>query len=395
MVQQINLGKRRAVFITNIPAPYRVAMLNLAGRLLSSQNVELKVLFSAAGYRRRHYWKGSIAKATFSYKILSDPTFHIGPESFVSVGLSVPGALHEEKPDVVVAGGFSFPSLFAAWYTSRKSIPLLIFSGETLYQESQRPLKWSRKMIRKLLLNRSVGGIAYGSAAKELLMSYNLDEANVFIAINSIDTDEFISMLDSAHDDTTRSVPLMPRMLFVGDLRPGKGVEFALRALKIVQQEYHLEIAFDIVGGGEDLKRMKQLAGDLRLREIRFHGSMSNEELLPFYLRSSFFVFPSVYDIYGLVMVEAAAAGLPIIASRFAGGTVDIVENGRNGFVIDPTDIHELAERIRELCKDPEKRKAMGEYSRSVIADKVNIQKNAEGFVDGIMSVLNRYGHAG
>lgn len=385
----MNLNKEKAVFLTNIPAPYRVAMLNYAQPLLNEKGISLKVLFSSAGYKRRNYWEGSLNGASFSYCILNDFHVQFFSEKFFSTGWSVKKVLEEEKPSVIVSGGFSLPSIFACNYARKHNIPFLIYSGETNLQSQRRHLSWLRKQQRKYLLSRCAAYIAYGAEAKAFLISSGANETKVFVVINSIDTEQFRLMLLKAKNGNKKLLSAQPKMLFVGNLQKLKGLEHVLSALRIVQHEYKISLSFDIVGDGPDSNRLRWLAKKFIIKDMLFWGSKSYEEVAPFYAQSDFFVFPSLYDIYGLVMVEAAAAGLPIIASKFAGGTVDVVQDGCNGFIVDPTDIYELAGRIKELCEDPQKRLAMGKQSLKIVEEKINIHKSAEGFMDAIMHGLN------
>ncbi len=386
----MTLNEKKAVFLTNVPAPYRVAMLNYAQLLLNEKGISLKVLFSAAGYKRRSYWEGSLIKANFSYRILNDLHVQLFSEKFLSTGWSVIKALGEERPSVIVSGGFSLPSIFACHYAREHNIPFVIYSGETNLQAQRHRGRWLRNKVRNYLLSQCAAYIAYGTEAKTFLTSYGVDEKKVFVAINSIDTEHFRSMLLKARNGKKKKSPIAkPKMLFVGNLQGLKGLEYVLRALKIVQHEYGISLSFDIVGDGPDAYRLKRLVQELMLKDVVFWGAKRYEEVAPFYAQSDFFVFPSLYDIYGLVMVEAAAAGLPIIASKFAGGTVDVVQNGKNGYVIDPTDTEEVAARIRELCLDPQKRREMGQPSLEIINQSVNIHKSAEGFANAIEYALN------
>lgn len=380
----MNLNKTKAILLTNIPAPYRVAMLNYAQPLLNENNISLKVLFSAAGYKRRNYWEGSLSGASFSYRILDDFHIQLFSEKFFSTGWSVKKALDEEKPSVIVSGGFSLPSIFACNYARKHNIPFLIYSGETNLQSQRRHLSWLRKQQRKYLLSRCAAYIAYGAEAKAFLISSGANETKVFVAINSIDTEQFRLMLLKAKNGNKKLLSAQPKMLFVGNLQKLKGLEHVLSALRIVQHEYKISLSFDIVGDGPDSNRLRWLANKFIIKDMLFWGSKSYEEVAPFYAQSDFFVFPSLYDIYGLVMVEAAAAGLPIIASKFAGGTVDVVQDGKNGYVIDPTNIEEFAARIKELCENRQRCWEMGKASLDIIKNSVNIRKSAEGFVESI-----------
>lgn len=376
---------QKAVFVTNVPAPYRVAMLNRVSQELARHGVNLKVLFWAAGYRRRLYWEGAINAAKFDYRILADRTLLVGREKLVSIGTSLPAILSEEQPTVVISAGFSLPSVFAARYCSKGNIPFVIYSGETERQAKRRRGEIIRRHVRKRLLARSTCCIAYGTESRKFLESYGVAPARIFTSINSIDTDAFRLLLQTAAVSTAES----PTMLYVGNLHPLKGLRYALKALHIVQAS-GTDLRFDVVGGGPDGDRLKVLAKQLSLGNVHFWGPMSNQDVVKFYARSSFFVFPSLYDIFGLVMVEAATSGLPIIASRLAGGTVDVVQDSINGYVVNPEDVDTMAQRMTLLSRDVAQREMMGKASLQLIAQSINIQESGRGFARGILGALGR-----
>lgn len=364
-------------------------MLNHAFTLLQQQSIEMKAIFAAAGYKRRSYWKNTLDGAVFPYRFLPDINLQIGSEKLFTIGYSIPRILREECPQVVVSAGFSSTSLFASSFCRRQSIPFIIHSGETARQAKRRRLEWLRKSVRQVLLNQCERCIAYGQESKAFLLGYGLRNEQIDIAINSVDTDQFLNRIASIPlKDISHNKGERPRMLFVGNLQKLKGVEFVLRALHILQREKQKGPSFNIIGDGPDRERLEALTKALSLRDIYFLGALSHDDILPFYANSDFFIFPSLYDIFGLVMVEAAAAGLPIIASKFAGGTIDIIEDGVNGIVSDPRDIVRLARNIQELCQNASRREQMALSAKRVVVDRVNIRKTAVGFSESILKVL-------
>lgn len=378
---------KKAVFITNVPAPYRVAMLNHAVAMLAQAEIELVVVFAAAGYRRRAYWRDNLKKVRFPYRMLDDPSLEIGEKLF-NFSFSLPRVLNREKADLLVLPAFSIPSQLAYLHIFRRKIPFLIYSGETPVQAARRRLEWFRIRARRFFLSRCAGCIAYGTESRQFLMDYGVPEERVFVAINSIDTEAFMAA-QASRKPKPRDESAPPRMLYVGNLQKLKGLDLALKALHRAGQSGP-EIAFDIVGGGPDESRLKHLVQELRLERVVFWGAKPYEEIPDFYAAADFLIFPSLYDIFGLVMVEAAAMGLPIIASSRAGGTVDVVRDGWNGYSVDPEDTEHLAECIADLRDHPEKRGIMGAHSRQIIAERVNIQKSAEGFCRAISQTLER-----
>jgi glycosyltransferase involved in cell wall biosynthesis len=78
------------------------------------------------------------------------------------------------------------------------------------------------------------------------------------------------------------------------------------------------------------------------------------------YTEADVFAFPTLDDPFGIVVLEAAAAGLPVVASPFGGATLDLVADGRTGFVADPDDTATWARALIELARDPDLRRRLG-----------------------------------
>jgi UDP-glucose:(heptosyl)LPS alpha-1,3-glucosyltransferase len=118
-----------------------------------------------------------------------------------------------------------------------------------------------------------------------------------------------------------------------------------------------------VVGKGNE-KQFKILARDLGISDRVFFVGVA-QELEKYYMGADIFAMPSRFDTFGLVVLEAMAAGLPVIISRNVGAR-DLVRHGINGFIlsVDPL-IAEIATSL-SLMMDPEKRKTMGENGRRV-----------------------------
>lgn len=108
----------------------------------------------------------------------------IGSEKLLSLGWSLPDVLKNEKPDVIVAAGFSLPTIFAYRYAAKHDIPFIIYSGETRLQ-SWRQLEWLRKSVRQYLFLRSSARIVYGEEARQFLPENDVNSKNVFATITT------------------------------------------------------------------------------------------------------------------------------------------------------------------------------------------------------------------
>jgi len=150
------------------------------------------------------------------------------------------------------------------------------------------------------------------------------------------------------------------------------------------------KIVLHIIGDGTERVNLEKLAKALGLdKEVFFWGYKQKEELPLFYSIADVFVFPSLYDIWGLVLVEAMACGLPVICSNLAGVAKDVVQNGLNGFVVAPTDYTKMAKYISLLLGDKALQLKMGRKSKEIIRTKINLEKSAEGFQKAIEHVFS------
>ena len=105
-----------------------------------------------------------------------------------------------------------------------------------------------------------------------------------------------------------------------------------------------------------------------------------------YYGLADLFVLPSIREEWGLVLNEAAASGLPLIATETTGAAFDLIDEGKNGFCVPGGDHEALRNAILKVFGNSELRKSMGEYSRKKV-EGFSPEKCAEGF---IRAILNR-----
>lgn len=161
-------------------------------------------------------------------------------------------------------------------------------------------------------------------------------------------------------------------LLFVGRLVERKGVHVLLDALARLDPSH--PVVLRVVGGGPERGALEERTARLGLGDrVVFEGFVPSEELAERFDRCDAFVLPAVVDAkgdtegLGVVLLEAMTYGKPVIASA-AGGIVDIVRDGRNGFLVPPGDVDALAGAVRECMADPERRRAMGRNGREDVA---------------------------
>ncbi len=136
---------------------------------------------------------------------------------------------------------------------------------------------------------------------------------------------------------------------------PRKRMDVLLRATALLRDRIpQLEVR--IVGGGLEYRRLRQLATELRIEPIlRWVGDVNANELAAEYKRCDVFCLPSAQEGFGIVFLEAMAAGKPIVAARAAA----VPEVVRNGVLVEPEDADALAEGLLSLYRDPNRRKTL------------------------------------
>ena len=164
-------------------------------------------------------------------------------------------------------------------------------------------------------------------------------------------------------------------LLFVGRLRIRKGVEVLLQSLALRRDLPLLMIA----GDGEHRTRIEERAAALGLGpdRVRFVGRASAAEVRELLAGARALVVPSIYEGMPLVILEAMAAGLPVVASRVS-GIPEVVEDGTTGWLVPCEDPDALARALAELSSDPAAARARGEAGRRRVAREFRPELAAE-----------------
>lgn len=166
------------------------------------------------------------------------------------------------------------------------------------------------------------------------------------------------------------------RLLYVGRLDVVKGLPVLFEALAKVS-ERHSQLRLDLIGDGLDRQRLEELAERLSIADrVGFLGYRSQAEVRKELAESDGFVMSSFAEGVPVVLMEAMAAGLPVIATRIA-GVAELVEEGASGYLVPPGDADSLADRIDRLAVDPERRAAMGRVGRQAVAESFNLEREA------------------
>ena len=153
-------------------------------------------------------------------------------------------------------------------------------------------------------------------------------------------------------------------LLFVGRLRIRKGVEVLLHAIDRLRVS-HPKVRLVIAGGGEHAEKIREKVSQLELqREVSLLGPCAPEEVPGLMAGAVALIVPSIYEGMPLVILEAMAADLPVIASMVS-GIPEVVEDGQSGWLVPAEDVDALVEAVDEVLKHPQEAVRRGRVGRS------------------------------
>jgi glycosyltransferase involved in cell wall biosynthesis len=204
-------------------------------------------------------------------------------------------------------------------------------------------------------------------AIQQEMVGAGVARERIHLLPHGVDVERFRPADDAERRALRQSLGLPEGVLAVysGRLLRGKGLETLVEAM--ASPALPGELGLVLLGSGEgqldvepELRRRVEERG-LAAR-VSFAGRVAH---VADYLRAAdIFVFPSLFEALGIALVEAAACGLPAVASR-TGGIVDVVEDGRSGLLVPPGDAAALASALAALASDAGRRAALGHEARA------------------------------
>jgi glycogen(starch) synthase len=187
-----------------------------------------------------------------------------------------------------------------------------------------------------------------------LLTRAGVDPDRVTVIPSGIDPQLFAHPGDDPLPPSTR-----PRVLYVGRLHAQKGVQTLLRAVPLLRSDVDVVV----IGDGPHRAELERLAGELGVGDrVRFLGFLHHDRVPDALRAADLLVMPSRYEELGSTLLEAMAAGLPVVASN-TGGIPSVVEDGVTGRLVEPDDVASFARAIDEVVGDADARALMSAYA--------------------------------
>ena len=284
-------------------------------------------------------------------------------------------------PDVILSNQFGVRTLFAVLFCMlRPRTKLIVWA--TLSQRTAGPRGGLKTLIRKTILRRADACFVHGEDGEQYIRSLGYDGLIVRTPYVS-DPSRYCGSTLVRED-----APLC--ILFTGQLIERKGVLPFTEALYAWCRKHpDRSVLYRIGGEGPERERLQRLEAPVNL-QVEFLGHLNAEQSVVAYRHASVYAFPTLADEWGMVVNEALCMGLPVLASKYAHASLELIHDGSNGWIFDPEDAEDMAASLdRVFQTDPLTLQQMSANARGSVANWTP-QRMAEIRAEAIHSVTSR-----
>ncbi len=367
----------RVLFITNIPSPYKADFFEQLGK-----QIETHVLYELKhSSEREDGWEKCEShnyNAVFMKGYLKRAEAAFCPE--------VIKYIRDFRRDVIVLQGYSsFTAMLAINYMILHRIPFILWADGAFIPQKERLFK--RLLKRRLIGNASAwlssGKIttdffAFYGAQKEKIYQYPLAAFEAAYILKEVPGEDEKKLIRSK-----LGIEESHMILYAGSFIHRKGVDILIKATN------DIEDTAVVFAGGKDLTPYADAIRDGHACKYVPVGFKKADELVDFYKAADIFVFPTREDIWGLVINEAMALGLPIITTDRCIAGLELIENGVNGFICPSEDYIAMEKKIRELLDNEDLRRSMGEANLHLIKE-YSLEKMTSAFLKCLADIRRK-----
>lgn len=328
----MNEKRIRVLFTSKEPSPYRVDFFNELGKLC-----DLTVVFERkVSIERDESW--------YKYK------FKYFKEVFLS-GIKINKYLKKELFDIFIVGGYSTPTgIYTIHILKRRGLPFILNTDGGLIKEDNL-IKYK---IKKYLISSANYWLSTGKETSKYLKYYGANDERIFMYpfTSLYKKDRLWNPVKNQEKDHIKNKLKISEdkiILTVGRFIYSKGIDVLLKACKNLPNEYGIYII-----GGEPTEEYLELKNKLNLENVHFVGFKTKDKLKDYYMASDIFVLPTREDVWGLVINEAMAYGLPIITTDRCVAGLELIEDYKNGFIVSSDDEKSLHTSIINLMENDE-----------------------------------------
>ena len=248
----------------------------------------------------------------------------------------------------------------------KKHIPYVVNCDGLMMTDHYNHIK---DTLKRFLLKKASAYLASGENAKQYFLKYGACEDKIHIHnFSTLHKDDIlkkpVSLCEKIELRKKLGLPIDCKIaICVGRFIPLKRYNELINEWKNTPEEYQLLL----IGGGEEESRYKETIKNNNLKRVIILPFHQKQELFEFYKAADVFLHPTSYDVWGLVVNEAMACGLPVIVSDHCVAGLELIKDGENGFLIPMGDDERMCKKMVEACSDEELRHNMSENAIKTI----------------------------
>lgn len=359
---------KNVLILSNIPAPYRTALFSYMQS--GTPQYRYQVLYTSHTEADRA-WNVSEEELQDTYflnsKVLQVKGGEVGGTAtrYIHIPYGLTKMLNRLKPQVIIGGEYNLSAVRALLWAKRHGVPYINMTDGTLRSEAY--IGRVQKLTRKLIIGKADAYLASGTRAKEKLLHWGAPAEKIAVAYLTVDVTPFVKLSRQPRENT---------ILYVGRISREKGLDLLVEALAAMENK---NARLRVVGNDVDGQQaeIQDLADRLGVSSrIDWLGYREGEALLSEYAGASVLAVPSRSDCFGLILVEAGCAGLPVAASIYADGACDVVVPGKNGLMANPEKPEKFAAALDALLESP----PVPQELRAQLGEKFSFAAVAKGY---------------
>lgn len=326
-------------YLTNAPTPYKVAFWEELGKLCN-----LTVLLEVANSKERDSsWKTGVRH---NYTEIVMPSwFRKDSGAFCP---SVKQYLKKKNGIVIINGYNTLTGIYSILFLKIHKIPYIISADGGLVKQEKNFIY----RLKKFLIQGASGYLSSGSITDEYLIHYGADKGKIgHYPFTSVSMAQVLKQPITEEEKTALREELginaKKMIVTVGQFIYRKGIDVLLKACIDLDNDIGIYII-----GGKVTDEYRQIVDENRLTNVHFLSFIQPEQLKKYYMAADLFVLPTREDIWGLVVNEAMAFGLPVITTNRCVSGMEMIKNEDSGIIVKVNDVKGLHDAILKLIQN-------------------------------------------
>lgn len=366
---------KRILVLASFPAPYRVAVFQGL-----SNYYKLDVFFGTSKdqNRSKSYF---VDKDSFKYYLIGDKEDQKYFKRCVS---------NLEQYDLVLAYDWYLNyALKVERKCIKKDIPYIINCDGAFVPETLTVKEQIKRIVKGYFIKRATLCFSGGISAERYFEYYGAKKERIklhpFSSLHSGDIlVKTLTDVEKSKWKEKLELSTSKMVLAIGQFIRRKGFDILLEAWTGLDERYQLVI----IGGGEQKQEYEAIIKNKKYKNVKLIDFLPKNKVFEYYMAADVFVMPTREDVWGLVINEAMATGLPVISSNRCNAAVELVKNGENGYIVPNEDSESLAERIQSVLRLDEKQRMKMQSESIMCISEYTLEHIIEKHVTDINAVL-------